>query len=476
MRSTRLTGPKAAHAFGLVLFLGMPLSSCVQVAPAPLEPMVSAARIAARDLDDPGVAAALTNAGIAPQTSGWSIDALTVAAWTLRPDIAVANADIAASLAGERVANEKPNPTVTVGPGRAITNNNGDISPWVMATSIDFVVETAGKREIRTDQARAQTETLQWQLAESLWAVRSEVRKAVLARSYAQAAQTLSEQEVTFRLAYQDWVETEIRFGAAAQPDLLAAQTNVAQAQNQLRQARGVAAVADDQLAAALSIPTSHLPLARVMAPQFEGLLAPEAADLGTLRDFGLVNRLSIRHALANYLVTEQNLRLLVAQQYPDVSLGPSYTFDRGDHLLNLSIGFTVPLFHNQENAIAQALSLRQKSAAQFELVQTQTMGEIDTALTRYRAAYASVAEAQNAVSIARATIDSAQRRLQMGAADRGELLTAQIVLVQAQRFLLDAQKSAWDAVGVLEDSVQRPIWPTSQLTANEPTPSELMQ
>jgi outer membrane protein TolC len=438
--------------------------------------MSSAARVTARTLDDPRVAAALMKAGITPQTAGWTLDALTVAAWNLRPDVAVANDDIVASMAGERVAGERPNPTVGITPGAAITNNNGDISPWTLATSIDFTIETADKREIRSDQARAQTETLRWQLAETLWGVRSQVRKAVIGRSYALAAQSLAEQEVTLRLGYQDWVQTEIRFGAAAQPELLAAQTNVAQAQNQLRQARGNAAVADDQIAAALAVPTANAPLARIAPPAFDKLLTPESADLGTLRDIGLVNRLSIRHALANYLVTEQNLRLLVAQQYPDVSLGPSYSFDRGDHLLNLSIGFTVPLFHNQENAIAQAMALRQKSAAQFETVQSQAMSEIDTALTRYRASYASIMEARNSVAVAQQTLDSAQRRLQMGAANRGELLTAQIVLVQAQRFLLDAQKAGWDALGALEDSVQRPIWPASNLTAGEPDPSELMR
>jgi outer membrane protein TolC len=438
--------------------------------------MASAARIAARSIDDSRIVSALMKAGIAPETTGWTIDALTIAAWTMRPDVVVANADIAASLAGERVAGERPNPTVTLGPGAAVTNNNGDVSPWTVATSIDFTIETAGKREIRTDQARAQTETLQWQLAETLWAIRTQVRKAVIVRAYAQEAAALAEQEVMLRLNYQDWVQTEIRFGAVAQPDLLAAQTNVAQAENQLRQARGATAIADDGLAAALAIPTGSVPLAHVAAPPLDMLLRPERADLGTLRDIGLVNRLSVRHALANYQVTEQNLRVLIAQQYPDINLGPGYAFDRGDHLLSLSIGFTVPLFHGQDNAIAQALALRGKSAAQFESVQSQTMGEIDTALTRYRAAYASAAEAQNALGIARATVESVHRRITMGAADRGEILTAQILLVQAQRFLLDAQKASWDAIAALEDSVQHPIWPASKLAADEPNPSELAQ
>ena len=215
--------------------------------------------------------------------------------------------------------------------------------------------------------------------------------------------------------------------------------------------------------------------MGKVTAPPLDMVPTPEDTALGMLRDWGLVNRLSVRHALADYVVTEENLRLAVARQYPDVTLGPGYSYDRGDHLFNLSVGFTVPLFHDERDAIAQAVALRQKAAAQLETTQAQAMGEIDTALTRYRAAYASMVEAGHSTALARDAVDAAQRRLAMGAADRGEVLTAQIVLVQAQRFRLDAQKAIWDALGALEDSVQRPIWPASALTGDQPSPSELM-
>jgi outer membrane protein TolC len=182
-----------------------------------------------------------------------------------------------------------------------------------------------------------------------------------------------------------------------------------------------------------------------------------------------IVNRLTVRHALADYAVTEQALRQALAQQYPDVNLGPGYTYDRGDHAITVAAGAQIPLLHDQSAAIAQAVNVRTTAAAQFQAAQSTALSDVDGALTRYGAAYTAWSDAKNGQALAGTAADEAQRRLTAGGADRGELLTAQINLALSQRATLDALKLTVDALGALEDSVQRPIWPVSRLSIQRP-------
>src|SRR5262245_20440128 len=214
------------------------LAACATVSPppAPLDPVANAQTLKARSLEDPEIASALQRMGVS-QATGWTLDALTVAAWNLRADIAVAVADVTVGTAAERVAGLLPNPTLTLDPAFFATNFLDDPSPWVLATALSFPIETAGKRQIRVAQAQADTEARRWRLAETLWQARSELRRAVVVRAVALQNVALSEREVGFSESYLDFIETQIRFGIGTGTERLTAQTSLARAQTQLRTA-----------------------------------------------------------------------------------------------------------------------------------------------------------------------------------------------------------------------------------------------
>jgi outer membrane protein TolC len=455
--------------FGVVVPT-LSLSACAIVSPGPqlIDPVATANMLTARALTDPEIVSALSRMGLSTER-GWTLDALTVAAWSLRSDIGVATADVLAGTASERVAGLMPNPTLSLDPSAALTNIVDDPSPWVVATALSFTIETAGKREIRIAQAQADTETRRWHLAETLWQARAELRRALVARGLAQRSVTLAENEVKLNQAFLDWVDTQIRFGVGVGQDRLTAQTNLARAQVQLRTSRGDLATAEAQIAAAAGIAIENLPLGQLASVDVDALPAPDANDAGRLRDLGIVNRLTVRHALADYSVTEEALRQAVAKQYPDLNVGPGYSFDRGDHAIHLGLSATLPILHDERDAIAEAVALRGRAAAQFQAAQSQALAEIDTAAARARAAYAALDEARSVEDSASRSVSEVERRLTAGAADRGAVLTAQLGLALAQRARLDAVRAVTDALGSLEDGVQRPIWPASNLTIQRP-------
>ena len=53
-------------------------------------------------------------------------------------------------------------------------------SPWIPAIIFDLPIETAGKRRLRTEQARHVSESARLALASAAWQVRSQLRSALL--------------------------------------------------------------------------------------------------------------------------------------------------------------------------------------------------------------------------------------------------------------------------------------------------------
>ncbi|HEU4618917.1 MAG TPA: TolC family protein, partial [Gammaproteobacteria bacterium] len=178
------TARSPSHA--LPLLAALLCAACVHVAPAPLDPSAHAEKLERRSLDDPAVAAALARRGDAPPADGrWSLDELTVAAWTLRPDVAVAEAQVGAARARANVEGLRPNPSVD-GSLEHVTNETQGVSPWVVGAALGLTIETGGKREIRRRRALAQLESLEWQLAETMWSARAALRSALLEHAFAE--------------------------------------------------------------------------------------------------------------------------------------------------------------------------------------------------------------------------------------------------------------------------------------------------
>lgn len=84
-----------------------------------------------------------------------------------------------------------------------------------------------------------------------------------------------------------------------------------------------------------------------------------------TIRQHALTNRTDILRALADYAASQSALQLEVARQYPDVRLGPGYTFEVGEHRWSLiGAALTLPIFNQNQGPIAEAEARRREAAA----------------------------------------------------------------------------------------------------------------
>ena len=180
--------------------------------------------------------------------------------------------------------------------------------------------------------------------------------------------------------------------------------------------------------------------------------------------------------ALAEYTASQSALQLEIANQYPDVHLGPGYgwnTGNAGDNQWTLGLNLTLPVLNQNQGPVAEAKAKRAEAAAHFLTVQTAAIAEIDSALAGYDAALQKTATAKTLLDDLQKQLDSIHAQTQAGEVEPLTLANAEAEYATGAQNQLAALIQAQQALGQLEDAVQSPLTlPSSVLDAAQNTSS----
>ena len=299
-----------------------------------------------------------------------------------------------------------------------------------------------------------------WELTSTAWKVRAQVRSALV--EYLAAKRNVSLLEDEERLGAEQVALLEQRFavGMIPRPEVDTARIQHTQTLLAVRAAEGRISQAEASLAAAIGIPTAALKGVKIVWPSFDQ--PPSAASLhpATIQEDAVLNRLDIRRGLADYSAAEAALQLEIAKQYPDFDLGPDYAFEEGTHLFSVALGLTLPVFNRNQGPIAEAQARRDQMAAQFIGVQASGIADSEQALAKYSAAMNQLAEARRLMQQSVTQEQAAEKALEAGESDRVALNGTQLQAAVIAVAQLDALFSAQQALGDLENAVQRPLLP----------------
>ena len=471
-QSARPLAPRHFVLLALATAAGL-ATGCAQYRSAPISASLQADSLEMRTLDDPRLQAFIAANAQAPAASAtpWDLGRLTLAALYYHPDIEIARSKLALANAAKITASQIPNPTASVDLGS---------SPWSISPAINFLIETFGKREFRTAQAQALIEAARQDLATAAWQVRGRVRAALLNLWAAQQRSGF----LQARLALQDQLvqllERRLAEGEASSLDVTRERINRNQASLALRDAERQAADSHAQLATAIGVPVQaleNLPLSfdAFVSPQFQFI------DTAELRRLALTGRSDVQGLLAEYRAAESAVRLEIAKQYPNLTIGPGYTYETssGTYELTLAAAAEVPVFNHNQGPIAEAEARRRGLGGQVLSLQAQIVGAIDTASASYRSASATLATANALVEDASRRNGQISRSFEAGEADRPTLVTAGIELAIAELSRFEADVQERQATGALEDALQRRLFepeadfpiPGDSLPQSEPTP-----
>jgi outer membrane protein TolC len=430
---------------------------------APIVASATASRFESRNLADSGLQLFVEQSlghSVSPwPPATWDLRTLSLAALYFNPALDSARARVAGSEAALITAGARPNPTLSIAPGIP--------SPYLLTLDFSIPIETAGKRWHRIQFARSLDQATRFDLADSAWTVTTGVRAALL--NYIIASQSLemfrSEENVR-----QDQVNILERIFSAgeiprqnvdlARIDLSTTHLAISTTEGQIDEARAA-------LAATIGISVAGLRGAQFSWPGLENPPSAESLSSEEVQRDAVLNRLDVRRALAQYAAAEAGLQLEIAKQYPDINIGPGYTYEETHSFFTLGASTVVPLFNRNQGPIAEAEARRKEAAAAFLERQALVIARSERALAVYTSALKALSEAESLRKLQENQAQITQQSIRSGTDIRLSLDSVEIQVSLLARARLGALARAQKALGDLEDAVQHPLAPSDIFPIN---------
>ncbi|MDP2024634.1 TolC family protein [Sulfuriferula sp.] len=385
----------------------------------------------------------------------WSGKMLTLAAFYYSPDLDAARAKWGTAKAGIVTAAQRPNPTLQL-PFQHTTGSSGN-SPWTFGLGLDIPIETAGKRGYRIAQAQQLSDAARFSIGNVAWQVRSRLRAQLLKLYTATQKTAILKQQIEAQSQIVKMLEQRLAVGEASATAvnqqriaLIQSRTDLANAQKQREDARA-------QVASAIGVPVSALDGIPISFAEFDRIY-PDIPMRDAQRQ-AILNRADLLSALAQYQASQEALQLAIANQYPDIHLGPGYLWDQGATKIAFGAsGIALPILNQNQGPIAEAKARRAEAEANVISLQAQAINQTDQALVAYHAALNSLSQSEALVSAQQQQLSSAQNLYRAGETDRLMLTLAHqalfTVLLARQNALMQVQQS----LSQLEDAIERPL------------------
>jgi outer membrane protein TolC len=442
----------------LIAFVG--LTGCTTYHPQPVAPAQLARQFEQRSLASEALHAYLARElahDVSPwPPARWNGEMLTLAAFYYSPALDIARAQWGTAKAGIDVADTIPNPVLQL-PFQYNTPNPGPGSPFTLGAALDIPIETAHKRGYRVDQASHLSEAARLNLANEAWKVRSQVRAALLALYAAREHIAFLSRKAESERQIAGMSRKRLAVGQFSLPDVDAAMLADTQAQSDLAAARSAEQDAQAQLATATGLPATALDGIKLDLDAF-GAETPAPPSADAQRE-AIFHRADLLASLADYAAAESALQLEVAKQYPDIHLGPGYTYDTGTNKIAFGLaGITLPIFDQNQGGIREAEARRKEAAARTAALQDSILGELDHSLVRYQSSLQALRLSDAHLADARKQLDSQASAFAAGNEDRLTYTQAVADFQTSEIAHLDAVVAVQQAAGALEDTMQQPL------------------
>ncbi|MEO6421757.1 MAG: TolC family protein [Candidatus Nitrotoga sp.] len=436
------------------------LSGCATYHAQPIEPTALMVSFEARTLDDPGlqryVTSQLNGDAEAWSSDVWNFTTLTLAAFYFSPELDVARTKLGVFQAAIQTAAQRPNPSLQF-PIKYTTNPNDGNSPYTFGLGLNIPIETAGKRGYRIAQAQQLSNAARFNIGNVAWQVRSRLRGQMLNLYGANHKALILEQQINAQQQIVDMLDKRLSVGAASAPESYQERITFTQNLLDLEKVQRQIVEARTQIASTIGLPISAITNANLRFDTFERIYFDIPTD--EVRRHAILNRVDLAGALAEYEAKQATLQLEIAKQYPDIYIGPGYTFDAGEHKFVLPVfGMALPLFNQNQGPIAEAMAQRKEVAARVKALQAQAINDSERSVEAYHAALKNLHISDSLLSFEKRHLQSLQTSFRTGETNRLTLTLAQRETYVNTLVHLDALVRVQDSIGQLENAMQLPL------------------
>ncbi|MFT4075485.1 MAG: TolC family protein [Asticcacaulis sp.] len=331
--------------------------------------------------------------------------------------------------------------------------------PWLYGGSIGIPLDLGGRRDARVTSAELAVLRARYDVGEAAWKVRQTVMQALsdlhTSRQQIDAIQGLLDQ----RNHLAALINKRLAAGEDAHSQGLLAQLDASGLIDGLLQARAKHAQAQASLARTLDVPVTDMELDIDLNPPPVDPLS--AARLTGLSNQALYTRADVLNAVVDYDVAENDLRNAVANQYPDINIGPGYTWERGAVKLPLTASFTLPPLDGNRANIHQAEAARTAAGKALEDQVKSTLAAIQQVALTYESDRAIADKVRKTdMPLAEDLASRSSRLTQAGETDQTENLAVQIAAAQTRLTLFLAEQATLDDRLNLEDTLHQSLDP----------------
>jgi len=411
------------------------VAGCQQYSTQPLDSAAHRAEWMSRAVDGETVAAFAARLDQSPPSSSGALalDEAAIVALAFNPDLRVARADAATALAHAEHAGLSDDPTISFDALRILESVP---DRWILGGAVGFNVPVSGRLGAERALADAEHELALWQVVER--------EQATLA---------------TLREAWVEWSSKRLTLDLITA--LVARLEQVAALADQLEQAGEISRMESrlfrmelesrriEQTRITARVTELDVSIRSVMGlmPDAPVVLQPTLAikpieptgDVFMMLDEG---NASLAASRAAYDVAEQTLKREVRRQYPDFQLGPAYESDEGQSRLGLGLGWSLPIFNANRQAIATALAARDAARRRHESLHERLVAEVVAQRAILEGATAGRARIEQVIlPLHEAQLDDERRVAALGELDVLVTLESVVRDYEARRQLIEARR-----------------------------------
>ena len=334
--------------------------------------------------------------------------------------------------------------------------------PWIVGASLSVTIPLSGRVAVEKDLAWS-TYTTEWRrIVIAEWGILRSLRAKWLAWSATCERVALAEQYIQ----QLDQVSESARQLATA-GELKPARARLFEIEvaRQRADLGMLEAEATEQRLVLLSV-MGLAPHALVeLVPSVFVQDVPESED--ERRDGLIHHHPRVQAARAAYETAEQQLRLEIRKQYPDLSVGPKYSFEEGLSRIGMSLGAPIPLWNRNRQAVAEAEANREAARVEAETTVELAMSELAIAEASRQAARKRVAMlAESVAPLVDRQIEETRKLLEVGEVDVLVLRDALTSSLETKLQILDATLGEAVAADDLM-AIVHPRWVTQAETSN---------
>lgn len=440
------------------LAAALTLAGCAHYEAVPVDTQALARQRETARLDEAAVAGEVRRIAPGADLAPWQWNKLSLLAAALlyNPDIAAARAGIETASAQALAARQAPGSTLTLASEYA--HDTSASSPWLLGGALDVPLDIGGVRKARIAGAALAVDDARYVYADTVWSARMAIDRALIESIGSTKRAGLYHQLADLRARQLAAMERRVAAGAASRTELERVRAEGADAARLASDADHAVEAAKIALAAAVGVPEAAFPNADWSGFADPAPLPLQATSREQLRQ-AMLARPGILRAMVAYGQAEQALRGEVARQYPQITLSPGYTWERGLVKLPFNIGLALPPLDLNRHAIAAAEASRSEKGKQVEAAVASARAAVDSALSECAAARLALQhvreiELPNAERLA----ERADREMAAGAINRVDWASAKAGALTARINASDALVRVHSADAALEDALQRPL------------------